>query len=211
MESVTGSGRLRTRPELMAAYGLGLSTLEKWYRERAANGHPEAAGTVGRRLAWDAVAWDRWYTARRPASPVQPGLLTRDELAAEHGLSRHALKSLWAERAVNGHPEPAHRVGKALYWDAGLWAAWYEEHRAAEPAEPGDLLTPAEVARVLGLAQSSVAVYVKRPPAGWPDPAEEKSLAGGRVRRRYRRSDILAYARRRERAGENAGENRAAR
>lgn len=205
MGSVSGSGEggLRTRPELMAAYGLGLSTLEKWYRERASNGHPEATGTVGRRLAWDAEAWDRWYTARRSGSSAPPGLLTRDELAAEHGLSRHALKRLWAERAVNAHPEPAHQVGKALYWDAGLWAAWYEEYHAAEPGEPGDLLTPAEVARVLGLAQSSVTVYVKRPPAGWPDPAAEESLAGGRVRRRYRRSDILAYARRRDQASEN--------
>ncbi|MGI8332563.1 hypothetical protein ACRYCC_21645 [Actinomadura scrupuli] len=205
MESVTGSGdgRLRTRPELMAAYGVGLSTLEKWYRERAANGHPEAAGTVGNRLAWDAVEWDRWYSARRSAPSAPPGLRTRDELAAEHGLSRHALKSLWAERAVNGHPEPARQVGRALYWDGGQWAAWYEGHRASAAGEPGELVTLAEAARILGLAQSSVTVYVKRPPAGWPEPAEEERLAGGRVRRRYRRSDILGYARRRERAGEN--------
>jgi predicted DNA-binding transcriptional regulator AlpA len=203
MESVTGTGTgpLRTRPELMAAYGLGLSTLEKWYRERAANGHPEAAGTVGRQLAWDAGEWDRWYAARRSAAPVPPGLLTRDELAAEHGLSRHTLKRLWAERAANGHPEPARRSGKALYWDAAGWAAWYEGLQAAGPGEPGDLVTPAEVARMLGLATSSVAVYVRRPPAGWPDPAEEESLAGGRVRRRYRRGDILAYARRGDTAG----------
>jgi predicted DNA-binding transcriptional regulator AlpA len=200
MESVAspGESRLRTRAELMAAYGLGLSTLEKWYRERAANGHPEAAATVGRQLAWDAEAWDRWYTARRAATPVPPGLLSRDELAAEHGLSRHALKSLWAERAANGHPEPAHQAGKALYWDAGGWAAWYDGHQAAAPGEPDELVTLAEAARLLGLAQSSVTVYVKRPPVGWPDPAEEESLAGGRIRRLYRRSDILAYARHRD-------------
>jgi predicted DNA-binding transcriptional regulator AlpA len=203
MNSVTrpGGGPLRTRSELMAAYGLGRSTLEKWYRERAANGHPEAAGTVGRELAWDAGAWDHWYTARRTTVPVPPGLLTRDELAAEHGLSRHALKRLWAERAANGHPEPAHQAGRALYWDAGRWAAWYEGHRAAGTGEPDDLVTQAEAARILGLAQSSVTVYAKRPPAGWPKPAEEESLAGGRVRRRYRRGDLLAYARHRNQTG----------
>jgi hypothetical protein len=206
MESVTGPGdsALRTRAELMAAYGLGLSTLEKWYRERAANGHPEAAGRVGRQLAWDAGAWDRWYTGWQSPAAVPPGLLTRDELAAEYGLSRHALKRLWAERATNGHPGPAHQAGKALYWDAGHWAAWYDGHQAAAPDEPvGELVTLAEAGRLLGLAPSSVTVYVSRPPVGWPEPAEQENLAGGRVRRLYRRSDILAYAQRRHQGPED--------
>jgi predicted DNA-binding transcriptional regulator AlpA len=186
--------RVRTRTELMDEHGLGRSTLEKWYRERAANGHPEPVGTVGSQLAWDAGEWDRWYAGHR-ARDVPSGLVTRDELAERHGISRHRLKQLWADRAHNGHPDAAHRAGKALYWDEAAWTAWYRTLRE-RPAEegPDDLVTLAEAARILGLAQTSVTVYPKRPPAGWPEPAEVEPLGGGRVRRLYRRRDIVAYA-----------------
>ncbi|MFI0353826.1 hypothetical protein [Actinomadura sp. 9N407] len=200
MTSLDGR-RAYTRADLMDAYGLGLSTLEKWFRERARNGHPEPAGTVGSQLAWDAEAWDRWYAARRTAPGVPPGLATRDELAAEHGLTRHAMKTLWAERAGNGHPEVAHRAGKSLYWDRAEWAAWYAAYEKDQGSaregegDPEELITLADAARVLGLAQTSVTVYPKRPPAGWPEPARTEPLGGGRVRRLYRRGDILDYAR----------------
>ncbi|TDD73797.1 hypothetical protein [Actinomadura rubrisoli] len=200
-----GGRRAYTRAELMDAYGLGRSTLEKWYRERERTGHPEPAGTIGSQLVWDAAAWDDWYAARGPAVPS--GAVSRDELAARHGLSRHRLKQLWADRASNGHPEPAHRAGKALYWDEAEWTAWYEAHRDRPPqAASGsgtgvdDLVTLAEAARILGLAQTSVTVYPKRPPAGWPEPARVERLGGGRVRRLYRRADIAAYGERRLRA-----------
>ncbi|MEV4255018.1 hypothetical protein AB0J52_17840 [Spirillospora sp. NPDC049652] len=196
--------RVYTRADLMAEHGIGRSTLEKWYRERAANGHPEPVGTVGSQKAWDADAWDAWHAARTAAKAGAAGaagagtegLLSRDELGAEHGLSRHRLKQLWSERAGNGHPEPARQVGKALYWDGAEWSAWYTAYtaREADPAEsPDDLVTLAEAARILGLAQSSATVYAKRPPAGWPTPAREEKLGGGRVRRLYRRADVLAY------------------
>ncbi|MFD0901452.1 hypothetical protein [Actinomadura sediminis] len=186
--------RVRTRNEIMDVHGLGRSTLEKWYRERASNGHPEPVGKVGSQLAWDADAWDRWY-ATREAPAVPPGLVARDDLAARHGLSRHRLKQLWADRASNGHPEPAHRSGKAMYWDEAEWTAWYAALAERPPAEsPDDLVTLAEAARILGLAPSSVTVYAKRPPAGWPEPARVESLGGGRVRRLYRRRDVESYA-----------------
>ncbi|MEV5575017.1 hypothetical protein AB0L06_33690 [Spirillospora sp. NPDC052269] len=187
--------RVYTRADLMAEHGIGRSTLEKWYRERAANGHPEPVGTVGSQKAWDAEAWDAWH-AVRASEEIPDGLLTRDELGAKHGLSRHRLKQLWSERVDNGHPAPAHQVGKALYWDDAEWSAWYAGYTAQEarPEEgPDDLVTLAEAARILGLAQSSATVYAKRPPAGWPTPAHEEQLGGGRVRRLYRRSDVLAY------------------
>lgn len=194
MESVSGE-RVHTRAELMAKYGLGRSTLEKWYRERAANGHPEAAGTVGRELVWDAAEWSAWYAGHVARDAPAPGLVTRDQLAERHGLSRHALKKLWAERENNGHPEPVRQVGKALYWDEDAWADWYSAHQAPGEADPDELITLAEVGRILGLAPSSVTVYVKRPPVGWPSAVAEEPLSGGRVRRLYRREDVLAYAR----------------
>ena len=185
--------RVYTRGDLMDLHGLGRSTLEKWYRERESNGHPEAVGTVGSQLVWDAAEWDRWFAAHR-SRRVPPGLVTRDQLAARHNVSRHRLKQLWADRASNGHPDVAYRSGKAMYWDEAEWTAWYTAYENRPVKEdPDDLVTLAEAARILGLAQTSVTVYPKRPPAGWPEPARVEPLGGGRVRRLYRRRDILAY------------------
>lgn len=144
MDTGTGARPVRTRAELAAAYGVGRSTLEKWYRERSATGHPEAAGTVGRELVWDAAEWDAWYTGRSAHEAAPPGLVTRDQLAAAHGLSRHALKKLWSERETNGHPPPAHRHGKALYWDAERWAGWYERYLAGEAVRRRGSAHPAQ-------------------------------------------------------------------
>ncbi|GAA1560884.1 hypothetical protein GCM10009678_49730 [Actinomadura kijaniata] len=188
--------RVMTRTDLMAAYGLGRSTLEKWFRERGANGHPEPVGTVGGQHTWDAEEWAAWYAARRSAPKVPPGLLSREELATRFNLTKHRLKQLWADREANGHPAPAHQSGKALYWDAEEWRTWHETLPEPKPDEgdPDDLVTLAEAARILGLAQTSVTVYPKRPPAGWPEPVKVEPLGGGRVRRFYRRGDIQAYA-----------------
>ncbi|MBO2448366.1 hypothetical protein J4573_14775 [Actinomadura barringtoniae] len=187
--------RVQTRSELMETYDLGRSTLEKWFRERSQNGHPEPAGTIGNQLAWDAEEWARWYKTRDTSPQTPSGLATRDDLMAKHNLTRHTLKKLWAERDTNNHPAPAHQSGKSLYWNESAWTTWYTNYTQSAPAEsPDDLVTLAEAARILGLAQSSATVYAKRPPAGWPEPAEEVPLAGGRVRRLYRRSDIETYA-----------------
>ncbi|MCD0450537.1 hypothetical protein LO762_15255 [Actinocorallia sp. API 0066] len=198
-----------TRADLMARYGLGRSTLEKWFRERAANGHPEPDGSLGNRLTWDADVWHAWYTAREAAPAVPEGLLSRDGLAGRHGLSRHALKELWADREANGHPEPALVQGKALYWDAQEWASWHSALLLSSAASgkgtasDADLITLAEAGRLLGLASGSVTVYASRPPKGWPSPVTEEPLRGGRTRRLYRRGDVLAYrdAKRRDPGG----------
>jgi hypothetical protein len=81
-----------------------------------------------------------------------------------------------------------------MYWDEAAWTSWYRslgDRPAAE--DPDGLVTLADAARILGLAQTSVTVYAKRPPAGWPEPAQVEPLGGGRLRRLYRRRDILAY------------------
>jgi hypothetical protein len=179
----------------MSRYGLGRSTLEKWFRERASTGHPEPDGRRGQQLTWDADEWHAWYTSRESEPSVPEGLATRDQLAEAHGLSRHAMKELWAAREANGHPEPAYRRGKALYWNAEEWSAWYRSLPSKEEKEEEkELITLAEAGRLLGLAPSTVTVYASRPPKGWPEPVEEIPLGGGRVRRLYRREDVLAYA-----------------
>jgi hypothetical protein len=115
--------------------------------------------------------------------------LTRSELMEQYGLSRHTMKKLWAERATNGHPEPTSVVGKAMFWDSDAFGAWLG---SLTPPET-ELVSMAEAGRLLGLAPSTVTVYAKRPPKGWPEPVSEEALGGGRIRRFYRRTDVLAY------------------
>lgn len=55
--------RVYTRADLRQRTGRSLSFLEKLYRDRATNGHPEAeADTIQRAKVWDAENWDTWWT-----------------------------------------------------------------------------------------------------------------------------------------------------
>jgi hypothetical protein len=188
-----------TRADLMARHGLGLSTLESWFRDRAETGHPEAAGKSGRSLVWDAEAWDTWYTGWRDTT----GLADIDDLAALVGRSRSTLARLWDQRDTNSHPPTRKRVDGTFYWDPDEYKDWFENvylagaDRAARVDFSGngdDELTPAEFGRVLGLAPNTVTVYMKRPPAGWPQPVIDELLDSGRHRRRYRRRQAWDYA-----------------
>ncbi|MFI6984180.1 hypothetical protein ACIBSV_37040 [Embleya sp. NPDC050154] len=197
-----------TRRDLMDRYGMALSPLEEWYRNRRRTGHPEAAGTTGhgRELVWDAAEWDRWYRERQDTD----GLITRAGLEERHGLARSTLERLWALREDNGHPTPVKTLDRVMYWDSDRWEAWYAEHKrrtqrreihADRSGNPDDLLTLAEAARVLGVTPVSIAHHPERMPRGWPRPVEEEQLPSGRLRRRYRRADIWTYADTRTAAG----------
>ncbi|MFD8757396.1 hypothetical protein ACFV0O_41450 [Kitasatospora sp. NPDC059577] len=188
-----------TRRDLMDRYGMTLSPLEKWYRNRHANGHPEAVGTVGRELVWDREEWDAWYQGRGDTGDLE----SRADLAARHALARGTLDRMWALRGENGHPEPVKTVEKSMYWDSAEWDAWYAEYRRkAQRAElhvdrsgdPEDLVTLAQAARILGVEPTSITHYPKNPPRNWPQPVQEEELPSGRMRRRYRRADIWRYA-----------------
>lgn len=47
----------------MAALGIGRSTVDGWYRNRAVTGHPEKAGRIGRTDYWFADEWTAWHQA----------------------------------------------------------------------------------------------------------------------------------------------------
>src|SRR3712207_3891769 len=107
----------------MARHGLGLSTLELWYRARKQNGHPEAVGTVERGRVWDADAWDAWYAARGDVE----GLATLEQLAERVGRTPRTLHGLYGARDSNGHPPPRKRVDRALFWDVEEYDTWWRE------------------------------------------------------------------------------------
>ncbi|MFF4371507.1 hypothetical protein [Streptomyces sp. NPDC001594] len=195
-----------SRRDLMARWDVSLSSLEDWYRERRWNGHPEAVGKKGVELVWDAAEWDQWYENRNSTAH----LVSRADLEQRHGLARSTLERLWALREENGHPEPVKTLDRVMYWDAGQWEAWYAEYKKRtqrrevyldRSGDPDDLLTLAEVARVLGVTPVSIGHYPKRMPRGWPQPVEEEELPSGRLRRWYRRADIWSYVENRTAAG----------
>jgi predicted DNA-binding transcriptional regulator AlpA len=187
-----------TRADLMARYGLGLSTLEGWYRDRAETGHPQVAGKAGRALAWDAAEWDTWYNTWRDTT----GLADFDDLAELVGRSRSTVVRLWAQRDTNGHPATRKRIDGTLYWDPDEYRDWFEnEYRTSNRTagvdfggNAADELTLAEFGRLLGLAPNTTTVYAKRPPAGWPEPVIDELLASGRHRRRYTRQQAWDYS-----------------
>ncbi|MEV7618258.1 hypothetical protein [Streptomyces sp. NPDC089799] len=201
-----------SRRDLMARYGVSLSSLEDWYRERRWTGHPEAAGKKGLELVWDANEWDQWFEARNSTAH----LVSRADLEERYGVARSTLERLWALREENGHPEPVKSLDRVMYWDAFQWDTWYADYKKRaqrrevyldRSGDPDDLLTLADVARVLGVTPVSIGHYPKRMPRGWPQPVEEEELPSGRLRRWYRRADIWSYAENRTAAGPHRARN----
>jgi hypothetical protein len=47
----------------MAVMGIGRSTVDGWYRNRAITGHPEKAGRIGRTDYWFEDEWTAWHQA----------------------------------------------------------------------------------------------------------------------------------------------------
>ncbi|MFD9084543.1 hypothetical protein [Streptomyces erythrochromogenes] len=194
-----------TRKELADAYEVSITHLEKLYRQRELNGHPEAAGTISRALVWDAADWHQWYESHTDTI----GLESRTDLQDRTGLGLSTLALLWKERETNHHPEPEKIIGNTMYWNPATWDTWYQSYKANQQwrttvdhsGNANDLISLAEAARVLGMEPTNITKYPVRPPKYWPAPAEETTTPKGFIKRKYRRGDIWTYAEHRERGG----------
>ncbi|MFI6494803.1 hypothetical protein [Streptomyces sp. NPDC050564] len=194
-----------TRKEIADTYELSITHLERLYREREANGHPEAAGTINRALVWDAADWHQWYERHTDVAELE----SRADLHDRTGLGLSTLQLLWRDRKSNRHPEPEKTIGNTMYWNPKTWDTWYEGYKTSQQwrtnvdlsGNAEDLISLSEAARVLGMEPTSITKYPVRPPKHWPAPAEETTTDKGFVKRKYRRGDIWTYAERRERGG----------
>jgi hypothetical protein len=184
-----------TRGHLVERRGLGLSTLEALYRERAQTGHPEAVGTIGRAKVWDAEAWDAWWAGYTDTT----GLVTFDDIARLRGVSRPTVATWWRDRDSNGFPAPTKKIGNTLYFDAATLDRWDDPRTAGRSeverdGDPDDEVTLAEAERICGVPKGAFSSYpLRRPPRYWPDPVRTEPLPSGRERHIYRRGDIWAY------------------
>ena len=59
-----------SRADIQAAHGISHQSLYLWYRDRAATGHPEPAGQIGKTTYWYADDWLAWYQSHQ-ASKVE--------------------------------------------------------------------------------------------------------------------------------------------
>lgn len=150
-------------------------------------------------------------TPRRPERAAMTELngrrvYTRAELTALHGISDSTLQSWERHRDTTGYPEPVGTINRGkgvrppLAWDAEEWNTWYSQrltdtrnHSGNRAGHADDLVTLSEAARILGVEPTSITMYPKRPPTGWPKPITEEELPSGRMRRSYRRGDIWTY------------------
>ncbi|MEU9088119.1 hypothetical protein [Streptomyces sp. NPDC048357] len=109
--AILNGRKVYTRQDLMARRGITLTPLEGWYRNRHDSGHPEALGTIGLEMVWDAEEWDRCYDARQDTT----GLESRTQLAARHGLAKGTIDQVWGRRAETGRPDPVKTVDRTMY------------------------------------------------------------------------------------------------
>ncbi|MGW1622940.1 hypothetical protein [Streptomyces sp. NPDC002172] len=194
-----------TRRELAEASGLSITTLERLYRERDENGHPEPAGTIDRELVWYSADWRKWYAGHTDVEKLE----SRDQLAERTGLGRSTLELLWRQKDDNGHIEPKKVVSGVMYWGSKEWDTWYAGYKANQEwrteidysGNADDEITLSQAARVLNMEPTSITKYPVRPPRHWPDPVREETTDKGRTKRWYRRGDIWKYGELRERGG----------
>jgi hypothetical protein len=76
----------------MAARGVPPSTASTWYRDRAATGHPEKAGRIGRTDYWYGDEWTAWLLLGNDAQSVWVKYAPLDQLVGEVS-SRHLIKN----------------------------------------------------------------------------------------------------------------------
>jgi hypothetical protein len=120
----------------MAARGVPPSTASTWYRDRAATGHPEKAGRIGRTDYWYEDEWTSWHQAHQQGKVDSLTQVDRegdpDDLvdAAEAArMLRYASRDvIHANRRLGYFPEPdaygpARRGRSAPLWRRStVWA-----------------------------------------------------------------------------------------
>jgi hypothetical protein len=130
---------------------------------------------------------------------------------AARGVPRSTADAWYRNRAVNGYPEKAGRIGKTEYWFEDEWSAWRAGHarakidsltRADLSGDPDDLVDAAEAARILGYASRDV-IYANRRLGYFPEPDAYGVAGNGRRSPRWKRSTVWAVAARR--AGKGGG------
>ncbi|MCW2935866.1 MAG: hypothetical protein JWM19_6828 [Actinomycetia bacterium] len=118
------------------------------------------------------------------------------------GVSRQSLYLWYRDRAVNGFPEVAGRIGRTDYWYEDEWTAWLETHlrervgtltRVSRGGDPDELVDADEAARIMGYSSGYV-IHARRRHGAFPEPDDVRTGGRGRPAPVWRRSTVWAAA-----------------
>lgn len=128
-------------------------------------------------------------------------MITRADMETR-GINRTTAERWYRDRARNGHPEPAGKIGRADAWYEDEWNAWHERHSRAKlnalkdvdrSGDPDELIDAGEAARILGYANRQV-VHASRHLGYIPAPDGHGKASNGREAPLWKRSTIWAAA-----------------
>jgi predicted DNA-binding transcriptional regulator AlpA len=151
-------------------------------------------------------------TVSRPRRELIDGCphINRAEIMKRTGMSEQAQANLYSQRSENGHPE-GKRVGRSLLFPEEPVLEWHEQWLAHKRAgltqadrsgDPNELLDTAGATKLLGYTTTStIRGYLAANDGYFPDADETEELPSGRIRRRWKRSTLWAFADRRSRSG----------
>jgi hypothetical protein len=128
-------------------------------------------------------------------------VISRADMAAR-GLPAGTADRWYRDRARNGYPEKAGRIGRTDYWYEDEWTAWREQHargrlesltRPDRHGDPDELVDAEEAARILGYAGRRV-IHANRRLGYFPAPDGNGTARNGRNAPLWKRSTVWAAA-----------------
>lgn len=128
-------------------------------------------------------------------------VISRAGMAAR-GVPAGTASRWYRDRASNGHPERAGRIGRTDYWYEDEWTAWRQQHdrgrlesltRPDRDGDPDELVDAEEAARILGYASRRV-IHANRRLGCFPQPDSYGTARNGRPAPLWKRSAVWAVA-----------------
>lgn len=121
---------------------------------------------------------------------------------AARGVPPTTVNGWYRDRAANGHPEKAGRIGRTDYWYEDEWTAWHERYKRRKiesltqvdrSGDPDDLVDATEAARMLGYANRHV-IHANRRLGYFPEPDAYGPGTRGRPAPLWKRSTVWGLA-----------------
>lgn len=134
-----------------------------------------------------------------PAINGRP-VISRADMVAR-GVPRTTLNGWYRDRARNGFPGKAGRIGRTDYWYDDEWTAWHQQHIRAKTAsltqpdrsgDPDELVDAGGAATIMGYANRHV-IHSNRRLGYFPEPDAYAPAKGGNAPL-WKRSTVWAFA-----------------
>ena len=121
---------------------------------------------------------------------------------AVRGAGRSTVDGWYRDRAMNGYPEKAGRIGRTDYWFEDEWIAWRDAYlrgkvvaltQGERGSDPDELVDAAGAARIMGWKGRGV-VHSNRRLGRFPEPDAHGTAVNGHQAPLWKRSTVWAVA-----------------